>query len=73
MRGPQHCGHRFQQNLGFEVFIWTFFFFLGGGGGVCVCYVLQGNSYCKLSYQLLYVFFFFFWGGGDFIELSFCC
>ena len=46
MRGPPHCGHRFQQNLGFEGFIWTIFFILG--------YVLQGNSYCKLLYQLLY-------------------
>ena len=69
MRGPQHFGHQFQQNLGFEGLIWAIFFFFlggGGGGGVSLC-----NSYCKLIYQLLYCCVSL--GVGIFITLSFGC
>ena len=55
----------FRVSSGLFFFFFLFLFFGGGG------YVLQGNSYCKVMYKLLYCYVYL--GVGIFIKLSFGC
>ena len=72
-RGSQHCGHRFQQNLGFDL---DYYFFWGGGGG-------GGVGVGSVSYKVSCTENYYInccvcvcgggGGGGGFIKLSFWC
>ena len=45
MRGPQLCEHRFEQNLGFQGFIWTILsLFYFGGWVVCNISLVPDNT-----------------------------